>query len=186
MKNKIIFLLGGSGTGKTTTESILIQDPMFSSLVSYTTREKREGEIEGKSYYFRTVEDLKEVEKANLIKISDTWYYTVSKEELLRESNNRIYSVINIKPAADLINYIKDNNIDLEPVIIFFDICRNTRINKMKERGENESDIIIRLDREDKLDDLDKFGLKADYIVKDMTPDMSLKIKEFLCQELQK
>src|SRR4051812_13733508 len=51
-KNTLIIIAGGSGTGKSTVESLLAQDPQVVKLVSTTTRPQREGEIEGKDYYF--------------------------------------------------------------------------------------------------------------------------------------
>src|SRR5436190_21785477 len=51
-KNTLIIIAGGSGTGKTTIENLLVHDPNIVKLVSTTTRLMREGEIEGKDYYF--------------------------------------------------------------------------------------------------------------------------------------
>lgn len=182
MKNKLIILLGGSCSGKTTTEIKLREELGYSSVISCTTREKRPKEIEGIDYYFISVEELLKEEKANQIKIDEDWYYGVRKKELLKD-NNLVYSVINIEPAYHLIEHIKNNNIPLEIIIIYFDIPVDFRAKKMIERGENQESVYIRLGREDKIENLDFFNLKADYIVKEMNISMQDDIMDFLCQK---
>lgn len=179
--NKMVILLGGSGSGKTTTEIKLREELGYSSVISCTTREKRPKETEGIDYYFVSVEQLLQEEKANQIKINEDWYYCVRKEELLK-NNNLVYSVINIEPAFDLIEYIKKNNLPLDILIVYFDIPVEFRAKKMIERGENSESVYIRLGREDKIENLKKFNLKADYIVKEMNISMQDDIMEFLCQ----
>ena len=48
----IIVLLGASGSGKTTIENELATHHGFEKIISYTTRQPRDGEINGKDYYF--------------------------------------------------------------------------------------------------------------------------------------
>ena len=48
----IIVLLGASGSGKSTLEHELATHHGFEKIISYTTRQKRDGEENGKDYYF--------------------------------------------------------------------------------------------------------------------------------------
>ena len=48
----IIVLLGASGSGKSTIENELATHHGFEKIISYTTRQPRTGEINGKDYYF--------------------------------------------------------------------------------------------------------------------------------------
>ena len=48
----IIVLLGASGSGKSTIENELATHHNFKKIISYTTRQPRAGEINGKDYYF--------------------------------------------------------------------------------------------------------------------------------------
>ena len=51
---KLVTITGPSCTGKTTLAHKLIETGKFCSIVSFTTRPKRAGEIHGKDYYFIT------------------------------------------------------------------------------------------------------------------------------------
>lgn len=48
----IIVLLGASGSGKSTIENILSNEFGYEKIISYTTRNQRQGEVNGKDYYF--------------------------------------------------------------------------------------------------------------------------------------
>ena len=48
----IIVLLGASGSGKSTIENELATHHGFEKIISYTTRQPRNGEVNGKDYYF--------------------------------------------------------------------------------------------------------------------------------------
>jgi len=68
----LIVISGPSGVGKTTIIKKILQDPelkdklMFS--VSHTTREKREGEVEGQDYFFVSEEEfMRMVERGEFI-----------------------------------------------------------------------------------------------------------------------
>jgi len=48
----MIILLGESGAGKTTLQNYLCEHHGYKKAISHTTRPKRNGEIDGKDYYF--------------------------------------------------------------------------------------------------------------------------------------
>ena len=52
MKPLIICIVGASGSGKTTASMILQQQFGWNAIVSYTTRPKRRGEVNGKDHWF--------------------------------------------------------------------------------------------------------------------------------------
>ena len=55
----IIVLLGASGSGKSTIENIISENYGFEKIISFTTRPKRDTEVDGKDYYFTTNEIFK-------------------------------------------------------------------------------------------------------------------------------
>ena len=79
-KNTLIIIAGGSGTGKTTVENLLTQDPNIAKLISTTTRPPRTGEKDGQDYYFIGKETFQaELEKGRFLEhvIYDGNYYGI-------------------------------------------------------------------------------------------------------------
>lgn len=60
MRNLLIVLSGPSGVGKGTIVNKLMERGEYALSVSCTTRDKRVGEIEGKSYFFISAEQFRE------------------------------------------------------------------------------------------------------------------------------
>jgi len=60
---KILIIVGPSGVGKGTLINKLLKDfpNTFSNKVSHTTRNLRQGEINGKNYYFSTKNEFEKV-----------------------------------------------------------------------------------------------------------------------------
>jgi len=85
-QNKLIIIISSpSGAGKTTvTKQLLKKIPRSYLAVSCTTRKPREGEINGKDYFFITKEKFFKLKKENKFletaKIFDNYYGTLLKE----------------------------------------------------------------------------------------------------------
>jgi len=65
MKNLLIVLSGPSGVGKGTVLKRLLESGNYALSVSCTTRKMREGEVDGKSYFFISKEKFLETVKEN-------------------------------------------------------------------------------------------------------------------------
>lgn len=80
-KNKLYVISGSSGVGKgTIIKGFLARNPEFSLSISYTTREKREGEEDGVNYFFVAKEDflqgVRNDEFLEWAEFSDNYYGT--------------------------------------------------------------------------------------------------------------
>jgi len=62
----IIVLLGASGSGKSTIENELATHHGFEKIISYTTRQPRKGEVNGRDYYFTNNDTFNEMLKDGL------------------------------------------------------------------------------------------------------------------------
>jgi len=91
-KGKIIVISGPSGCGKTTIcKELIKKNKNFVFSVSYTTRLKREGEINGKDYFFVSEQEfLKMVRQKKLVEWAKVYnnYYGTPKEPLLKAINS--------------------------------------------------------------------------------------------------
>ncbi len=83
-KGKFIVISGPSGVGKGTICKKIISDLKLEYSVSMTTRQKRDGEIDGINYYFTTKEDFeKRIKNDEFIEYAiynDNYYGTLKKE----------------------------------------------------------------------------------------------------------
>lgn len=81
-KYKLIALVGKAGSGKDTIlkEIEKLNNPIVHSIVSYTTRPGREGEVEGKDYYFVTENEFKQMidnhQMLEYVQFNNWWYGT--------------------------------------------------------------------------------------------------------------
>ena len=83
MKNSLIILSGPSGVGKGTIVNLLLERGGYALSVSCTTRQKRCGEQDGVSYFFKSKEQfLKMIEEGGLLEYSNHFgnFYGTPKE----------------------------------------------------------------------------------------------------------
>lgn len=89
-KGILIIISGFSGAGKGTIVKRLLEDDQFALSVSATTREAREGEIDGKDYHFITRETFESMIAANDLIEYATYvdnYYGTPKSFVLEQLN---------------------------------------------------------------------------------------------------
>lgn len=132
--SKLIIISGPSGAGKSTLckEALKSIDNLFFS-ISYTTREKRNGEIDGVHYHFISKAEFEDGIKQNLYleyaKVHDNYYGTQRKqiEKALEENKIVIFdidvqgkeSIKKIYPESTTIFITTQNRKTLEDRLIF-------------------------------------------------------------------
>jgi len=172
MSKSLIFLLGRSGAGKTTTLDMLIETKGFSPLVSYTTRKKRENEKEGYDYFFISVKEFNAMNFKAKFVVNSKWKYGVSFDyENIQD--NLVFQAISL-------NYLKSVaeeaiSAGYEVKIVFLDIDKEERIKRLRERGETEESISKRIEIEKNEGDYDLSIFKDHNLQKINTSKMSVK-----------
>ncbi len=148
-KLKIIYAL--SGAGKTSLQKEVSSLPGHENVISITTRDQREGEIEGIDYYFKSIKDFKPEQMAAFIQIGSNtnWKYGVEKSEFDRIKDTGVFSIISAQYVKDLRNYALSIGVEVE--VIYLYVNRKIRMNRLLERGEKQESIEARFDFEDKL-----------------------------------
>lgn len=96
---KIIYIMGKSSTGKDTIFKELLRSKSFSfkTIVSYTTRPIREGEENGKEYFFTDEEGFNELNREGKIieercynTIHGPWRYFTADDGQIKDNHNYI------------------------------------------------------------------------------------------------
>ena len=92
--HKLFVISSPSGGGKTSLINKLFEDSRsanFEKSISDTSRQKREGDLEGKDYYFLTKKDFKDkIKKEEYVEYATVFgnFYGTSKEEIKTKYNN--------------------------------------------------------------------------------------------------
>lgn len=106
---KIWFLVGQSNTGKDTIMNRVLNNTVgLSRFVTYTTRDKRENEVNGREYYFKANDDYMQALKDDKVvesrcyhlKDKDVYYYTL--KDIDNKKNYIVAGTIN-----QCLSYIK-------------------------------------------------------------------------------
>lgn len=140
----MLVMIGASASGKTEIAKILIKKYGFSKLVTYTTREMREGEIDGIDYHFISLEEFEKKKKRKefleTAKYHNTFYGSP------REGADEL-KVIIVEPKGA--NSIFKKNIP-KTIFIYLETDQLIRRVRMLNRGDKLEDVETRF-KEDKV-----------------------------------
>ena len=137
----IYIITGPSGVGKNTIIEAMSTDLDFYFSVSHTTRPQRDGEVDGKDYYFVSEEDFLNLVEDNLMIEHEKYggfYYGTSKKEILKESNIILLD-LEVNGATKLLSQNDDF------IGIFIDIDDEELIKRLKNRGHDDAFINKRM-----------------------------------------
>jgi len=146
----LIVISGPSGSGKgTIIKEVIKKIPELIYSVSYTTRPKREGEIEGKDYFFISKDEFEKLIDEDFFiewaKVYD-YYYGTSKEFVLNNLNDNKDVILEIEiQGAKKIREIYDKK---NVIFIFIAPPDFKELEKRimnRKRGETEEEIKKRM-----------------------------------------
>ena len=162
-KGHLIVISGFSGAGKGTVVKKLVEDYGYSLSVSATTRAPREGEVDGKDYYFKTVADFQNLIDYNgfieWAQYVDNYYGTPRKfvETEMAEGRDVILE-IEVQGAMNVKRQYPD------AILIFISAPSiEELVTRLKGRGTESDEVIEKRIKRAKAEseDIDKY----DYIV---------------------
>lgn len=159
-KIKIIALCGKAGAGKDSVLRLVVKlNPNLHEIISCTTRPPREGEVDGKNYYFLSKENfMDKIANNDMLEytVFKDWYYGTSYHNLNKEKIN-----IGVFNPAGIELLLADDRIDL--TVFYIDALDKTRIIRQLNR-ENFPDIeeIFRRYKTDK-EDFNNLNERFDY-----------------------
>lgn len=127
----MIVLVGESASGKSSIERYLVENHGYSKVVSYTTREPRNNEVDGVDYHFINKTKFLELKKQGFFAeeaVYNGWHYGTAKEDC---ANDKI-AVLTPHGLRQV------SKIDGITVISFYiNVPRRDRLIKILQRGDN-------------------------------------------------
>jgi guanylate kinase len=119
---KVFAISGPSGVGKgSVIQELLKQHPDYALSISYTTRQKRAAEIEGKDYFFISNADFdKKIAKGEFIEWAQVhgnrYGTTLAQLEILKKGQKVVIVELDVQGAMNLKNRLSDSvSIFIEP-----------------------------------------------------------------------
>jgi guanylate kinase len=139
MSKKRIVLTGCAASGKDHARKIL-EENSYTYGILYTTRPPRVGEVDGKDYFFSSVEDFQYMESQgfwhNFITFNG-WFYGTTKEQFYGGSK-----VFIMTPKG--LDHLSKKDRD-ESLVIYFNVDEKTRRERMQLRQGNADSVERRL-----------------------------------------
>ena len=127
----MIVLVGESASGKSSIEKYLVDNYGYKKIVSYTTRQPREGETNGVDYYFITRSQFHRLKEQGFFAetaVYNDWYYGVAKKDCTDDK------VAVLTPhGLRQVSKIKDINV----MSFYINVPRRDRLIKILQRGDS-------------------------------------------------
>lgn len=173
MKNAILFCTGLSGTGKSHFIKNYLSDTAFYNLKSATTRPMRDGEQDGREYYFRDEKYFDTERFASKLWVNEKfwkpgelkWLYGVPETEVFYHlGHNFTYDVIQPCYVRQMINWFRDKNLNkyYDFKVLWFQPWQ-TIDNIVQQRQNMPNDLKVRQTNTCNIQDFTKAHLAPDY-----------------------
>ncbi len=190
--SKIFYMMGKSSSGKDTIYNKIISDESLElkTIVGYTTRPMREGETDGREYYFVTVEEMESLEaKGKVIErrtyntVHGPWnYFTVDDSQV--DLVNQDYLLIGTLESYEKVRNYYGNDV---VVPIFIEVDDGVRLmralkREMEQKEPKYAELCRRFlaDSEDFSEEkIEKLGITRRFVNDDMERCIR-EIKEFI------
>lgn len=127
----MLVLVGESASGKSSIEKYLVDNYEYNKIVSYTTRQPREGEVDGVDYHFVSVEQFCKLRADCFFAetaIYNNWYYGVAKEDCT-DDKVAVLTPHGLRQVAKLP--------DINVTSFYINVPRRDRLIKILQRGDN-------------------------------------------------
>ena len=151
MKNKILVIVGASGTGKSKISDYICKKYNIPRIITHTTRAPRYNEINGLDYYFENDKSFEQVQYIERVTY-DGYKYGSSYIGLHKafEKNNIVSIILDTQGAR---SYVKKLGCEVQILYITvsnFDLLKD----RIKNRGDYNEQVISRLSSKDNQRDL--------------------------------
>ncbi|MFA7127385.1 MAG: AAA family ATPase [Bacilli bacterium] len=135
----MLVMAGASASGKTEIAKIIIQKYGFKKMITYTTRNKRDGECNGIDYHFISLESFLELKKNDFF-IETTLYNGNYYGTAFQDTSFDKVLIVDTNGANILYECLKS-----KVTIFFLEAPDDIRRDRMRKRGDQEEDIEHRI-----------------------------------------
>lgn len=128
----MIVLVGESASGKSSIERYLVENYGYNKIVSYTTRQPREGEVDGVDYHFISVEQFKTLKERGFFAetaIYNEWHYGVAKEDCTKDK----VAVLTPHGLRQVVRLLGGGSV----ISFYINVPRRDRLINILRRGDN-------------------------------------------------
>lgn len=170
-----ILLVGKSASGKDFFKTVLCDSGLTERVTTTTTRPKRDGEINGREYFFVTKKEFdKKEENGDFLEYrefqtinnkgkKDVWFYGTNKDSFLGENNKTKVIILDPTGIKKVTKFLAENGKKYKVVYIVAD--NTTRQERAKRRGSFNANEWI---RREKVDEQDFVNFEIDFLTKDI------------------
>lgn len=163
MKGKLIIVSGPSGSGKSTITKIVKDRLQIPLSISATTRKAREGEVEGKDYFFLTKEEFEEKIKRDefyeYANVHGNYYGTLKKVV-----ENNLKKGLNVILEIDVQGALIAKEKKKDAILIFFKTENMEILEKRLRNRKTDSEEVIQTRLSNALKEL-KYEKEYDYVI---------------------
>ena len=127
----MLILVGESASGKSSIEKHLVENYGYNKVVSYTTREPRESEVDGVDYHFISVEQFYKLKGQNFFAetaMYNNWYYGIAKEDCT-DDKVAVLTPHGLRQVSKLP--------DINATSFYINVPRRDRLIKILQRGDS-------------------------------------------------
>ena len=167
MRNLTV-LVGKSASGKDFIMNKLVKEYGFKRVISHTTRPIRNGETNGKEYYFISLDKFLNMSlKDNFIECREyntqqgLWYYGLSKHEIDLTDDNKYVVILDFNGLKTLEEYLKSVGMEDKLTSVYIEAKAQVRLQRSLNReGEMTDEQVMEVIRRLEADEKDFEGAK--------------------------
>ena len=177
---KVHILSGCSASGKDTILKEVVKKSNIVPIISTTSRPMREGEVEGREYYFRMYKECEKLLQDGMFIESrmyntkkGSWLYGITKDSIDLKSNNEYIVIVDVQGRDTIVEYLLNNNVDRDNIRTYYIECsaRERLLRSLSREVNSDTEQVLEMCRRLIADyeEIRKYKYTYDYVLRNET-----------------